>query len=57
MSSCPSPRSLESSADQSYPARVRHGRSLLAFIQEQILDFWPPCRHETYSVDDEDNDR
>jgi hypothetical protein len=48
---------LESSTDQAYPARVRRGQSLLAFIKEQILEFWPPYRHETNSVVDEDNDR
>jgi|HubBroStandDraft_1064217.scaffolds.fasta_scaffold69873_3 hypothetical protein len=61
MSSCPSPRSLESATRKASPARRQRAqslRALLAFIKDQILQFWPPYRHEeTDSSDDGNNDR
>jgi hypothetical protein len=52
---------LESATRKASPARRQRAqslRALLAFIKDQILQFWPPYRHEeTDSSDDGNNDR
>jgi hypothetical protein len=57
MSRWPSTRFFESSTRKASPVRRKSAQSLLAFIKDQILQFWPPYRHEETKSIDERNDQ
>jgi hypothetical protein len=61
MALCSSTRSLEASTRKASPGGRERAPSLLvllAFIKDQILQFWPPYRHdEANSIDVGNNDR